>query len=142
MLHLIQKNNNDYNSKGKVKIFTDTKIVTIKLYAIRQQQTIMAAWMSRKIEFYLWEHDRRIEGEQRNRGTQGEYLLYLFYYIAPIDLLPPAANLRTETVAAMNTRSTAGAERYVFSYLKTFNNKNEGLVMLKRCGLQVHPSYF
>ena len=50
------------------------------------------------------------------------------------DPLPPVVNLRTEDVAAMNTRSAASAERYVFSCLKTFSIKHEGLVREVMCG--------
>lgn len=50
------------------------------------------------------------------------------------DPLPPVVNLRTEAVAAMNTRSAASAERYVFSGLKTFSIKREGLVREVQCG--------
>jgi hypothetical protein len=49
------------------------------------------------------------------------------------DPLPPVVNLKTEAVAAMNTRSAASAERYVFSCLKTFFIKHEGLVREVEC---------
>ncbi len=50
------------------------------------------------------------------------------------DPLPPVVNLRNEGVAAMNTRSVASAERYVFSCLKTFSIKHKGLVREVKCG--------
>lgn len=56
------------------------------------------------------------------------------------DPLPPVVNLRAEAVAAMNTRSAASAERYVFSCLKMFSIKHEGLVREVDCGLTKHSS--
>ena len=50
------------------------------------------------------------------------------------DPLPPVVNLRTEAVAAMNTRSVVSAERYVFSCSKTFSIKHKGLVREIGCG--------
>jgi hypothetical protein len=50
------------------------------------------------------------------------------------DPLPPVVNLKTEAVAVMNTRSAAGAERHVFSCLKTFSIKHNGLVREVECG--------
>ena len=51
------------------------------------------------------------------------------------DPLSPVVNLRAEAVAAMNTRSFANAERHVFSCLKTFRIKHEGLVREVDCAL-------
>lgn len=56
------------------------------------------------------------------------------------DPLPPVVNLGAEAVAAMNTRSAASAERYVFSCLKTFSIKHEGLVREVDCGLTKRSS--
>jgi len=44
------------------------------------------------------------------------------------DPLPPVVNISAEAVAEMNTRSAVSAERHVFSCLKRFSVKHEGLV--------------
>lgn len=49
------------------------------------------------------------------------------------DPLPEVVNLRAEAVAAMNTRSAANSERYVFSCLNTFSVKHDGLVREVAC---------
>lgn len=51
------------------------------------------------------------------------------------DPLPLVVTLKAEAVAAMNTRSGANAERYVFSCFKTFSVKHEGLVREVECDL-------
>ena len=50
------------------------------------------------------------------------------------DPLPPIVSLRSEAIAAMNTRSAKSAKRHVFSCLKTFSIKYEGLVVEVECG--------
>ena len=51
------------------------------------------------------------------------------------DPFSPVVNLGAEAVAELNARSAAHAERQVFSCLKTFKIKHEGLVREVDCGL-------
>ncbi|MCG8345883.1 MAG: DUF4238 domain-containing protein [Chlorobiales bacterium] len=56
------------------------------------------------------------------------------------DPLLPEVNLRAEAVAALNTRTEAGAERHVFSCLKTFNVIHEGHIREVVCDSPKRPS--